>query len=195
MLNQDELKITEELSQLNAQELLTTEISCMAQEDLQTQCSDNIVVESDLLVQNSQDGNPIANSINETDTSGVEETQEMACEDVINTQRLQDDPLKMERGVTEEQNPAQETAPLTPEKAQMHSEQLTSKDTFPQTEEEAIVQQTNTDEDLLSSEQEEISAFKQIIEQMQKRQLNMEVFERIRKVYGDLECEYCGMKI
>lgn len=71
----------------------------------------------------------------------------------------------------------------------MHSEQL------PQTEEEAIAQQTNTDEDVLSSEQEEISAFKQIIEQMQKRQLNMEVFERIRKVYGDLECEYCGMKI
>ncbi|XP_077068608.1 zinc finger protein ZFAT isoform X3 [Siphateles boraxobius] len=192
MLNQDELKITEELSQLNAQELLTTEISCMAQEDLQTHCSDNIVVESDLLVQNSQDGNPIANSINETDTSAVEQTQEMACEDVINTQQLQDDPLKMERSVTEEQNLAQETTPLTPEKAQLHSEQLTSKDTFPQTEEEAIVPQTNTDEDLLSSEQEEISAFKQIIEQMQKRQLNMEVFERIRKVYGDLECEYCG---
>ncbi|ROL47804.1 Zinc finger protein ZFAT [Anabarilius grahami] len=188
MLNQDELKITEELSQLNAQELLTTEISCMAQEDLQTQCSDNIVVESDLLVQNSQDGNTITNSINETDTSAVAQTQETVCEDVINTQRLQDDQLKMEHGETEEQNPAQETTPLTPEKAQMHSEQ----ETFPQTEEEAIVPQTNTDEDLLSSEQEEISAFKQIVEQMQKRQLNMEMFERIRKVYGDLECEYCG---
>lgn len=190
-MNQDELKITEELSQLNAQELLTTEISCMAQEDLQTQCSDNIVVESDLLVQNSQDGNTITNSINETDTSAVAQTQETDCEDVINTQRLPDDQLKMEHGETEEQNPAQETSHLTPEKAQMHSEQ----ETFPQTEEEAIVPQTNTDEDLLSSEQEEISAFKQIVEQMQKRQLNMEMFERIRKVYGDLECEYCGMNI
>lgn len=191
MLNQDELKITEELSQLNAQELLTTEISCMAQEDLQTQCSDNIVVESDLLVQNSQDGNTITNSINETDTSAVAQTQETVCENVINTQRLQDDQPKMEHRETEEQNPAQEIATLTPEKAQMHSEQ----ETFPQTEEEAIVQQPNTDEDLLSSEQEEISAFKQIVEQMQKRQLNMEMFERIRKVYGDLECEYCGMNI
>uniref|UniRef100_A0A8C2EI12 Zinc finger and AT hook domain containing n=1 Tax=Cyprinus carpio TaxID=7962 RepID=A0A8C2EI12_CYPCA len=148
MLNQDELKITEELSQLNAQELLTTEITCMAQEDLQTQCSDSLVVESDLLVQNSKDENPISDSMNETIT------QEMA--------------------------------------SQTHSEQLISKDTFPQTKEDVIVPQTNADEELVGSEQEEISAFKQIVEQMQKRQLNMEVFERIRKVYGDLECEYCG---
>ncbi|KAJ8288164.1 hypothetical protein COCON_G00008230 [Conger conger] len=39
---------------------------------------------------------------------------------------------------------------------------------------------------------EERTAFRQIIDRMQKRQLNLEVFERIRKVYGDLECEYCG---
>uniref|UniRef100_A0A8C1FCF6 Zinc finger and AT hook domain containing n=1 Tax=Cyprinus carpio carpio TaxID=630221 RepID=A0A8C1FCF6_CYPCA len=192
MLNQDELKITEELSQLNAQELLTTEMTCMTQEDLQTQCSDSLVVESDLLVQNSQDGDPVSDSINSTDTSAVAQTQEMVCEDVINSQRLQDDPLKIECCMTEDQNPARETAPLTAEKAQTHSEELVSKETFPQTEEEAIVPQTNADEDLLGSEQEEISSFKQIVEQMQKRQLNMEVFERIRKVYGDLECEYCG---
>uniref|UniRef100_A0A672QVU9 Zinc finger and AT-hook domain containing n=1 Tax=Sinocyclocheilus grahami TaxID=75366 RepID=A0A672QVU9_SINGR len=165
MLNQDELKITEELSQLNAQELLTTEITCMAQEDLQTQCSDNLEVESDLLVQNSKDENLISDSINKTDT----QTQEMAY-----------------------QNPAGGPAPLTPEKAQTCSEQLISKDTLPQTEEEAIAPQTNADENLLDSEQKEISAFKQIVEQMQKRQLNMEVFEWIRKVFGDLECEYCG---
>lgn len=40
--------------------------------------------------------------------------------------------------------------------------------------------------------QEDKSAFLQILDQMQKRQLNMDIFERIRKVYGDLECEYCG---
>ncbi|XP_041758507.1 zinc finger protein ZFAT [Coregonus clupeaformis] len=39
---------------------------------------------------------------------------------------------------------------------------------------------------------EERSAFQQILDKLQKRQLNMVVFERIRKVYGDLECEYCG---
>ncbi|XP_015212586.1 zinc finger protein ZFAT isoform X1 [Lepisosteus oculatus] len=45
---------------------------------------------------------------------------------------------------------------------------------------------------LTSNAKEERTAFKQIVDSMQKRQLNMEVFEKIRKVYGDLECEYCG---
>ncbi|XP_051791971.1 zinc finger protein ZFAT-like isoform X2 [Erpetoichthys calabaricus] len=36
------------------------------------------------------------------------------------------------------------------------------------------------------------AAFKKILDGMQKRQLNRDLFERIRKVYGDLECEYCG---
>ncbi|NXI53447.1 ZFAT protein, partial [Chloroceryle aenea] len=35
-------------------------------------------------------------------------------------------------------------------------------------------------------------AFMQILESLQKRQMNTELCERIRKVYGDLECEYCG---
>ncbi|NXU08403.1 ZFAT protein, partial [Pardalotus punctatus] len=35
-------------------------------------------------------------------------------------------------------------------------------------------------------------AFMQILDSLQKRQMNTELRERIRKVYGDLECEYCG---
>ncbi|NXD86552.1 ZFAT protein, partial [Halcyon senegalensis] len=35
-------------------------------------------------------------------------------------------------------------------------------------------------------------AFMQILESLQKRQMNTELCDRIRKVYGDLECEYCG---
>ncbi|NXJ83709.1 ZFAT protein, partial [Trogon melanurus] len=35
-------------------------------------------------------------------------------------------------------------------------------------------------------------AFMQILDGLQKRQMNTELCERIRKVYGDLECEYCG---
>ncbi|XP_075599378.1 zinc finger protein ZFAT isoform X1 [Balearica regulorum gibbericeps] len=35
-------------------------------------------------------------------------------------------------------------------------------------------------------------AFMQILGSLQKRQMNTELCERIRKVYGDLECEYCG---
>lgn len=172
MLSQDELKITEELSQLNAQELLTTEMSCMAQEDLQSQCSESLVVESDLLAENSQ----------EMDTCAVAQTQEMACEDAINTQITQDEPLEVQSSVTkEEQTPVQETVA---ENAQTDPEQL------PEEHQNELITQANAE--LHISEQEEISAFKQILEQMQKRQLNMEVFERIRKVYGDLECEYCG---
>ncbi|XP_009881191.1 PREDICTED: zinc finger protein ZFAT isoform X1 [Charadrius vociferus] len=36
------------------------------------------------------------------------------------------------------------------------------------------------------------AAFMQILDSLQKRQMNTELCERIRKVYGDLECEYCG---
>lgn len=35
-------------------------------------------------------------------------------------------------------------------------------------------------------------AFMAILNGLQKRQLNMELLQKIRKVYGELECEYCG---
>ncbi|XP_052000064.1 zinc finger protein ZFAT-like [Xyrauchen texanus] len=202
MLSQDELEITEELSQLNAQELLTTEMSCIKQEKPQIQSSGSLDVDSELIVQNSQEGIPHKDCpANETEPSAIAQTQEISCEDVINKQRLQDDTLKIECSVAEDQNPAQETGPMPSESSSLtdiakvqSNEHIMTKETVsisvPQIEEEAIVQQTG-DEDF-SSEQEEKSAFRQIIDQMQKRQLNMEVFERIRKCYGDLECEYCG---
>ncbi|XP_049621521.1 zinc finger protein ZFAT isoform X1 [Suncus etruscus] len=37
-----------------------------------------------------------------------------------------------------------------------------------------------------------ITAFMKILDGLQKRQMNTGLCERIRKVYGDLECEYCG---
>nr|XP_020662083.1 zinc finger protein ZFAT [Pogona vitticeps] len=36
------------------------------------------------------------------------------------------------------------------------------------------------------------AAFMQILDRLQKRQMNTALCEKIRKVYGDLECEYCG---
>nr|XP_056710320.1 zinc finger protein ZFAT isoform X2 [Euleptes europaea] len=36
------------------------------------------------------------------------------------------------------------------------------------------------------------AAFMQILDSLQKRQMNTALCEKIRKVYGDLECEYCG---
>lgn len=35
-------------------------------------------------------------------------------------------------------------------------------------------------------------AFMAILNGLQKRQLNMKLLQKIRKVYGELECEYCG---
>ncbi|XP_010970977.3 zinc finger protein ZFAT isoform X4 [Camelus bactrianus] len=37
-----------------------------------------------------------------------------------------------------------------------------------------------------------ITAFMRILDSLQKRRMNPGLCERIRKVYGDLECEYCG---
>uniref|UniRef100_A0A8C5N2A3 Zinc finger and AT-hook domain containing n=1 Tax=Leptobrachium leishanense TaxID=445787 RepID=A0A8C5N2A3_9ANUR len=36
------------------------------------------------------------------------------------------------------------------------------------------------------------SAFMHILNVLHKRQLNTTLFQKIRKIYGDLECEYCG---
>ncbi|XP_068426739.1 zinc finger protein ZFAT isoform X3 [Clinocottus analis] len=36
------------------------------------------------------------------------------------------------------------------------------------------------------------SAFQQVISSLQKTRLSTESFQRLRKIYGDLECQYCG---
>ncbi|XP_057689178.1 zinc finger protein ZFAT-like isoform X2 [Corythoichthys intestinalis] len=38
----------------------------------------------------------------------------------------------------------------------------------------------------------QISAFQQVLSSIPKTLLNMEIFQRLRKMYGDLECQYCG---
>uniref|UniRef100_A0A8C5WAK3 Zinc finger protein ZFAT n=1 Tax=Microcebus murinus TaxID=30608 RepID=A0A8C5WAK3_MICMU len=37
-----------------------------------------------------------------------------------------------------------------------------------------------------------MTAFMKVLDSLQKKQMNTGLCERIRKVYGDLECEYCG---
>uniref|UniRef100_A0A096M243 Zinc finger and AT-hook domain containing n=1 Tax=Poecilia formosa TaxID=48698 RepID=A0A096M243_POEFO len=36
------------------------------------------------------------------------------------------------------------------------------------------------------------SAFEQVFSSLQKTRLDMETYQRLRKIYGDLECQYCG---
>lgn len=43
-----------------------------------------------------------------------------------------------------------------------------------------------------SEDQTGAAAFMQILDSLQKQQMNTALCEKIRKVYGDLECEYCG---
>ncbi|XP_053289288.1 zinc finger protein ZFAT isoform X2 [Pleuronectes platessa] len=38
----------------------------------------------------------------------------------------------------------------------------------------------------------EKSAFQQVFSSLQKTPLNMETFQQLRRLYGDLECQYCG---
>ncbi|XP_070604432.1 zinc finger protein ZFAT [Erythrolamprus reginae] len=45
---------------------------------------------------------------------------------------------------------------------------------------------------LPSEDQTGAAAFMQILDSLQKQQMNTALCEKIRKVYGDLECEYCG---
>ncbi|XP_043923136.1 zinc finger protein ZFAT [Protopterus annectens] len=50
----------------------------------------------------------------------------------------------------------------------------------------------DTPPNLFSSNQERPTAFMQILHNLNKRCMNTSLFEKIKKVYGDLECEYCG---
>nr|XP_057939523.1 zinc finger protein ZFAT-like isoform X2 [Doryrhamphus excisus] len=38
----------------------------------------------------------------------------------------------------------------------------------------------------------QLSAFQQVLSSLPKTHLDMETFQRLRKMYGDLECQYCG---
>ncbi|NWS70348.1 ZFAT protein, partial [Crotophaga sulcirostris] len=58
--------------------------------------------------------------------------------------------------------------------------------------EAAIGPQAASSNAVTSDSQSGAVAFMQILDSLQKRQMTMELCERIRKVYGDLECEYCG---
>uniref|UniRef100_A0A7N6BWA1 C2H2-type domain-containing protein n=1 Tax=Anabas testudineus TaxID=64144 RepID=A0A7N6BWA1_ANATE len=54
------------------------------------------------------------------------------------------------------------------------------------------VEEVNTPRSVKESEVFHHSAFHQVFSSLQKTQLNMETFQRLRKIYGDLECQYCG---
>lgn len=207
MLRQDELEISKELSLLNAQEVLVTEMDNVEEQEVQG--PDTLTTEE--LVQDPQEeiASTEINNVPAIDTSASVEAQLHGrdSEDLLDKEQMQDNLPNVTCSVTEfKNNPDEgntnlptrtatsETPHMSP-KEQMLSEVRTDM-SVTQCEAVSSVTQSSLSpsgtEDLATTQLEEKTAFAQILEQMQKRQLNMEVFARIRKVYGDLECEYCG---
>lgn len=178
MLRQDELEISKELSLLNAQEVLATEVDSVEEQEAQVPGS----LTTEELVHDTQEE---VNNCPVIDTSAAIEAQMHVTEF--------NNPCEGNTNLPT-QTPTAEI-PHTSPKEQMHPEvtmnmSVTQSKTVPSGTQSSPP--PSGTESLATSQIEEKSAFAQILEQMQKRQLNMEVFGRIRKVYGDLECEYCG---
>ncbi|XP_022530053.2 zinc finger protein ZFAT [Astyanax mexicanus] len=202
IVKQEELDITKELSLLNVQEVLITDVEEEQEDD--AECPEGLPTEiaADTLEQETQED--IASTDIDTSCQIIE---------TVETQTHENQPQgslpNMDSSVTpgfDNPNEDAENVALTShtpitETQTTSTQQMLSTDSgdapVAQNEiEETHVTPSNTAssgaEDLATTHQEEKSAFMQILDQMQKRQLNMDIFERIRKIYGDLECEYCG---
>ncbi|XP_034031113.1 zinc finger protein ZFAT-like [Thalassophryne amazonica] len=59
---------------------------------------------------------------------------------------------------------------------------------------DALLSSARPAEESLSSSDKLIrqSAFQQVVSSLQKTRLSMKTFKELRKIYGDLECQYCG---
>uniref|UniRef100_A0A8B9RAF6 Zinc finger and AT hook domain containing n=1 Tax=Astyanax mexicanus TaxID=7994 RepID=A0A8B9RAF6_ASTMX len=202
IVKQEELDITKELSLLNVQEVLITDVEEEQEDD--AECPEGLPTEiaADTLEQETQED--VASTDIDTSCQIIE---------TVETQTHENQPQgslpNMDSSVTpgfDNPNEDAENVALTShtpitETQTTSTQQMLSTDSgdapVAQNEiEETHVTPSNTAssgaEDLATTHQEEKSAFMQILDQMQKRQLNMDIFERIRKIYGDLECEYCG---
>ncbi|KAI4882454.1 hypothetical protein NFI96_033348 [Prochilodus magdalenae] len=194
MLKQEELEITKELALLNSEEVLVTEVGTIEECEEQAQCLVGLGTETDSLNQDSQEGLPPTDSISNCPVIETGETVETRTHGTVCGTILEKGP--QDCGVTEFENPDKENPSAEVADVSLNQRIQTGDASDISVAQGESVTQSNPapsgGEDLARTDQEEKSAFLQILDQMQKRQLNMEIFERIRKVYGDLECEYCG---
>ncbi|XP_060726877.1 zinc finger protein ZFAT-like isoform X1 [Tachysurus vachellii] len=192
MLRQDELEISKELSLLNAQEVLATEMDSVEE----SQGPGSLATQETVHDTQEDIASTEINNCPVIDITAAEEAQlhGRVSEDLLDKEQLQDNLPNVESSVTELNNSGERSTNLPPSQTPVLSENATTEMMVPQSE-SSVTQSSpppSGTEDLATTQAEEKSAFVQILEQMQKRKLNMDVFERIRKVYGDLECEYCG---
>ncbi|XP_066571948.1 zinc finger protein ZFAT isoform X2 [Amia ocellicauda] len=246
-LKQEELQITEELSLLNTQDGLVTELG-PAEAAAPPETREGLGVEGHILVQDTGFAETMESLVQEvctTQSSDLQESRVMssgkdpeqpnvtektpegfqhgAIHELVNEKPFEEESIQQltEDSAAVENTSVHLTVPL--EKSTMSSqEDLTCSQQA--TEPSVVMHEESPSEKVEASQgnleiapnmetagqtdlspngdpgeknassdlQEERTAFKQIVDGMQKRQLNMEVFEKIRKVYGDLECEYCG---
>ncbi|NWH70799.1 ZFAT protein, partial [Piaya cayana] len=105
----------------------------------------------------------------------------------------QNDAVTEKLSVSEEKN--QSVFPSESESSNLtmqNSTETTNPLQAPEAANAAISAQAASSNAVASDSQSTAVAFMQILDSLQKRQMTMELCERIRKVYGDLECEYCG---
>ncbi|KAJ8354340.1 hypothetical protein SKAU_G00219070 [Synaphobranchus kaupii] len=219
-LKQEELQMTEELSLLNMKVEREDEVGSSGEVTVD-QGSNSLVVEAQLLVQDTTFTETIEGLPQEVcipPASEAHVTEESLIQDKTpgaNNERLsqdagdpqtENDPAMVLQPIQEPPEVPLEKSPLTnPEESSCNQLLGTEKDSSSLSpshlKENVRLVMTATPQPnghpgenggavLVPSE--ERTAFRQIIDSMQKRQLNMEVFERIRKVYGELECGYCG---
>lgn len=202
-LKQEELQITEELSLLNTQQhMLVPELGSSG-EVTPAPSGGAVSMESHILMQNTafveaMEGFP--QEVCTTLVCGSQEAKEHAMGEGTSEaapEKVSHEDDRRENGVccteadssvapSDIQHPDVEKDKAAAADARVNVDLVRVTECTPQT------RVSNGEVDVSSAPQEERTAFRQIIDGMQKRQLNMEVFERIRKVYGDLECEYCG---
>ncbi|KAL4616892.1 zinc finger protein ZFAT isoform X1 [Arapaima gigas] len=219
-LKQEELQITEELSMLNTQHDMLIQDLGSSSDPVPVQASESLTVETQLLTQDVSFVETMASIPQEVCTTSVSNAHEVEAntahegtsEDIH--RESSNNGESQQEGTFADAEPSSQEPPVVP----MENSTLTNFGETPQIEQLNIEKEKdskagphvnvgmgqvvetmsrkdvapNTDEEVTQTSQDEKTAFSKIIDSMQKRQLNMEVFERIRKVYGDFECEYCG---
>lgn len=206
MLRQDELEISNELSLLNAQEMPATEMDSVEEQEVHGPGS---LTPEELVHDPQKDiASTGINNCSVMDTSAAVKTQPhgRVSEDLLDREQLQDDLPDVDCSETEYNNSGEANTNLSTQTSTAEIQCMLPKEQIVSEVTDISVTQCKNESGVTRSSPshsgtEEMatlqgtSAFAQILEQMQKRQLNLEVFERIRKVYGDLECEYCGNPI
>lgn len=167
MLRQDDLQITEELSLLNvpSEALLPEAQEAQAHGKGGGSCEQEAVITLEIM---------------DKETLPKELEGQTVANSVNASTDVLPAPLESSLGTNEE-------VPCGSQSSQGGDGEASSKETSP------YESSQGNNEKLDWGVNVEMTPFKQIIDQMQKKRLSMELFKRIKKVYGELECEYCGM--